>query len=400
MHQLSHTALMDVGANARHFNRAETAAQLVRLRAFLRDFVARLGDAQIVPPVLATINPPMWEAAHVAWFAEWWCVRGAYNTPGGGTRADRDSAWVDCDGFLDSNKIAHDERWQLPQLTRLSALDYLDRSLALTLAALQRADETDAGLYPFRLSMFHEAMHLEALAWAAQTLGWVRPAWVRVVQDTRQSGETMVAAARPSGEAMVAAARPSVGQRDAGFSFDNERDAHEVSLAQFAIDRAPISNAQFLQFVESGEYFSGTGQLHPNCWRNLSGDWQVRSFDSWLPLNLRAPVIHVSAMAAHAYCQWAGRRLPTEHEWAVAAARGAIEWGDSVWEWTASTFAPYPGFVADRYREYSAPWFDGKHHVLRGGSHATLDIMHHARYRNYFLPQRSDVFAGFRTCNL
>jgi len=111
-------------------------------------------------------------------------------------------------------------------------------------------------------------------------------------------------------------------------------------------------------------------------------------------------VVHVSALEADAYCAWAGVRLPTEMEWQAAAADRRIDWGGNVWEWTVSTFAPYTGFTPDRYREYSAPWFDGKHRVLRGGSYATLDIMHHASYRNYFLPHRSDVFAGFRTVAL
>lgn len=389
MQQLSHTALLDVGLRARHFNRAEIAAQLMRLRGYLHDFVATLSDVQIAPPVVATLSPPLWEAAHVAWFAEWWCVRGAYNTTDGETRADRDSVWVDSDAFLNSNLIAHAARWHLPQLTREAALDYLDRSLAATLAALDRADETDAGLYPFRLAMFHEAMHLEALAWAAQTLGWARPAWVRVLQDMHQPGDIT-----------VTAVSESVGHRAEGFSFDNERDGHAVSVDDFAIDHTPVSNAQFLQCVESGEYLARTGQTHPRYWRNADATWQARSFDTWLPLDPRAPVIHVSAAEADAYCHWAGRRLPTEHEWEIAATRGAIDWGNGVWEWTATAFAPYAGFTADRYREYSAPWFDGKHRVLRGGAHATLDVMHHARYRNYFLPQRGDVFAGFRTCNL
>ena len=361
----------------------------MRLRAYLREYVSTLSDAQIAPPVVPTLSPPLWEAAHVAWFAEWWCVRDAYNTADGQTRADRDSVWINGDTFLNSNDIPHPARWRLPQLTRATTLDYLDRSLALTLAALDRADESDAGLYPFRLAMFHEAMHLEALAWAAQTLAWARPAWVSPLPNIHRPGEIE-----------MTNAIEWIGCRDHGFSFDNERDGHEAPVDDVTIDHKPVSNAQFLQFIESGEYLARTGQIHPAYWREAESGWQARSFDLWVPLDPRAPVIHVSAVEADAYSHWVGRRLPTEFEWEIAAKRGLIDWGNSVWEWTASPFAPYAGFSADRYREYSAPWFDGKHRVLRGGSHATLDIMHHARYRNYFLPERSDVFAGFRTCSL
>ncbi len=390
MQQLSHTALIETGLRARSLGRAEVGAQLVTLRACLCEFVATLTDAQLAPPVNASVNPPLWEAAHVAWFAEWWCVRDAYNTADGDTRADTPSLWPACDGFLNSNLIAHEARWCLPNLTRGETMDYLNRSLAATLARLDSADDSADALYPFRLAMFHEAMHLEALAWAAQTLSWPMPAWVAPLQDMHRPGDIR-----------VAATRERIGhQSTTAFSFDNERDGFEVVLDAFAIDHTPISNAQFQQFVESGEYLARSGCAHPSYWREVASGWQARSFDAWLPLDPRAPVIHVSAVEADAYCHWAGRRLPTEHEWEVAALRGLIDRGNSVWEWTASTFAPYPGFSADRYREYSAPWFDGKHRVLRGGSHATLDIMHHARYRNYFLPHRRDVFAGFRTVSL
>lgn len=373
--------MLDVGLRARCFNRAEISAQLLRLRVFLRDFVSTLSDAQLAPTVMTTINPPLWEAAHVAWFAEWWCVRNAYNTADGETRADRDSVWINCDAFLNSNLLAHPARWHLLPLTRATTLDYLDRSLALTLAALDRVDDTDAGLYPFRLVMFHEAMHLEAVAWAAQTLGWTRPAWVldapcRVVSWARSAHH---------------------GVATTGFSFDNEREPWAQVIPACNIASEPVSNAAFARFIESEIYEDTLAKSHPNFWRNSANGWQQRRFDTWIDLAPDEPVIHVSALQADAYCAWASVRLPTEFEWQTAAADGRIAWGGNVWEWTVSTFAPYPGFKPDCYREYSAPWFDGKHRVLRGGSYATLDIMHHTSYRNYFLPHRSDVFTGFRT---
>lgn len=387
MQQLSHTAILDVGSRARCFNRAETAAQLQRLRKYSRDFVCALSEAQIAPQAMAaaTISPPLWETAHVAWFAEWWCVRDAYNTADGVTRADRESVWAECDGFLNSNVIAHAARRNLPQLTRATVLNYLDRSLQLTLTALERVDETDAGLYPFRLAMFHEAMHLEALAWAAQTLGWPRPAWVLDAPRCYVYEDTDVDVPRVD---------------ESGFSFDNEREPQMPHIAAFNIAREPVSNAEFARFVESATYPRTLAKAHPNFWRNSANGWQQRRFDTWIDLAPDEAVVHISALEADAYCTWAGVRLPTEVEWQAAAVDGRIHWGGNVWEWTVSTFAPYPGFMPDRYREYSAPWFDGQHRVLRGGSYATLDIMHHASYRNYFLPHRSDVFAGFRTVSL
>lgn len=108
-------------------------------------------------------------------------------------------------------------------------------------------------------------------------------------------------------------------------------------------------------------------------------------------------MIHVSAWEAEAYARWAGRRLPTAAEWEHAAAtQPAFAWGRSVWEWTASTFTPYPGFAPGPYRDYSAPWF-GDHRELRGGAFATHPRLHDLRYRNFFQPGRNDVFTGFRT---
>jgi len=196
-----------------------------------------------------------------------------------------------------------------------------------------------------------------------------------------------------------------------GFAFDNELPAHPILLDDFEIDTTPLSVGEYLQFVEAGGYdqpaywpgeaghWRAQANLRaPQRWRRRDGQWEQRWFDHWVPLAPQQTLIHVSAWEAEAYCLWAGRRLPRAAEWEHAArsAGAAFQWGGSVWEWTADAFQPYAGFAPGPYRDYSAPWF-GSHRELRGGAWATHERMHDAHYRNFFLPGRADVFAGFRT---
>ena len=136
----------------------------------------------------------------------------------------------------------------------------------------------------------------------------------------------------------------------------------------------------------------------PRYLRRSGKAWQQWRHGRWTDLDPALPACHLTQHEALAWCAWAGRRLPTEAEWEAAALQRpeAFRWGD-VWEWTASAFAPYPGFTPHPYRDYSAPWFDGRP-VLRGASFATQPRLRWPRYRNYFPPERNDIFAGLRSC--
>jgi ergothioneine biosynthesis protein EgtB len=384
-----------------------------RTRALTRD----LGGEQLFGPRLAIVNPVLWELGHVAWFQERWCLR---------LRADESlSAGVleGADALYDSAKVAHDTRWDLPLPGLAATLAYQDKVLERVLERLEREPDNPWLAYFVQLAIFHEDMHGEAFHYTRQTLGYADPLGDGALQDgAALPGDVDV----PGGTFLIGASRNS------GFHFDNEKWAHPVQVAPFRIARAPVSNRQYLEFVREERVSA------PRYWMERDGEWLERRFSDWVPLQGDLPVMHVDWHEANAYCRYAGRRLPSEAEWEVAASlanggRRRYPWGDSpeagranlggsgrvpvggfasgdssagcrqmignVWEWTSSVFAPYPGFVRDPYVEYSEPWF-GTHKVLRGGSFATPARLIANSWRNFYTPDRGDVFAGFRTCAL
>jgi len=419
-----------------------TLTEDARERSFA--LIADLSDAQLIGPRLAIVNPLLWEIGHVAWFQEHWVLN-----EGLGAAPLR----PDADALYDSSAVAHDTRWTLPLPSRSETLAYARAVRDGVLERLRRAADPEL-LYLTLYAVFHEDMHGEAFTYTRQTLGYPAP---------RLPAEAIEPAGPLPGDVEVPGGHFLLGPtQEAAFVFDNEKWAHDVELRPFRIARAPVTQAELARFVDDHGYdrpelWSAAGWSwraaaaaeHPLYWRRSPHGWERRDFDRWLALEPHRPALHVNWYEAEAFCHWAGRRLPSEAEWEAAAAgepaagaRGlsshkrAFPWGDeaptarhanldgrgmgcadvaafaagdsafgcrqmvgNVWEWTSGAFEPYPGFTPDMYRDYSQPWF-GTHKVLRGGCWVTRGRLLRNTWRNFYTPDRRDVWAGFRTCAL
>jgi ergothioneine biosynthesis protein EgtB len=308
----------------------------------------------------------------------------------------------------------------------------------------------------FAMVMEHELMHQETLLYMMQRLPpeqLVRPAGPPpyVLTPGRPAGKV------PTAKVEIPAGTATIGARfdELPFGWDNEFAAIAAAVPAFRIDATPVTNAQFLAFVEDGGYRRAAlwddedgvwrghaGIEHPAVWELIDGRWMYRALFDRLPLEQVADwPVYVSLAEARAFARWRGERLPTEAEfhraafghpdggerhlpWGEAAPaerhgnfgfrhwaptpvgthpEGASAWGvqDLIgdgWEWTNSVFAGLPGFTAyiPGYAGYSADFFDGKHYVLKGGSWATADALVRPSFRNWFQAHYPYVFAKFR----
>lgn len=365
-------------------------------------------------PNMEQLNPPLWELGHIGWFQEWWISRNLQRHRGvdcDPLAARLASIERQADNWWDDALVPHGRRWDLtlPNLTAVKL--YLLGTLETSLELLEKSAESDHALYFYRLALFHEDMHGESLVTMAQTLGL--PLALKLPGPMVLREPLLVNATRWT---MGSAAQ-------AGFSYDNERPAHEVRVPEFEIDAQPVTWSQFVEFVDDGGYdrcelwhadgwqwlrklAAGEGQLMggraPRYVERIgvaSGAVMQTRFGTLRRMLGAQPAMHVSWWEADAWCRWAGRRLPAEVEWEVAAhtaARRGFRWGE-VWEWTGSTLRGFPGFTADPWRAYSEPCFCS-HKVLRGASFATRERVKSAKFRNFALPQCDHIFVGFRSC--
>jgi len=415
------------------------------------EIVAPLDTAALARQHSPLMSPIVWDLAHVANFEEQWTARAL------GTTADEAGEHARHDHLYDAVRHPRRSRAALPLLGRDESFAYLDRVRARTRACLEDLELsiTDHALlrdgYVWSMLAQHEAQHQETILQAIQIAELAYESHLRDDAEPRRLVVPPHALARTM--VTVPGDDYAIGTDDRRVAYDNERPAHVVRLDRFRIDAAPVTCGAFRAFVDDGGYrrrelwstdgwhwLQDAGVRHPASWLRAPDGWAERAFGRTAPLDPVRPVVHVCWYEADAYARWAGKRLPSELEWEVAAAidpeRGVARrypWGDApptreranldqrtfaplpigayptgrsffgceqmigdVWEWTSSDFAPYPGFVPFPYREYSEVHFGHGYKVLRGGSWATRPVAIRNTFRNWDLPQRRQIFAGFR----
>lgn len=423
--------------------RSRALDALVRARSRTALLTDSVDDDDLVAQHSPLMSPLVWDLAHIGNQEEQWLLR----TVGG-----REALRPDIDSVYDAFEHPRATRPSLPLLppaeARGYAADVRDRVLdVLAATPLEGAGRLADASFAFGMIAQHEQQHDETMLITHQLRKG--PAALTAPAPPAAADAT----ALPS-EVLVPGGPFTMGTSTEPWALDNERPAHQRDIAPFHLDVTPVTCGAYLAFVEDGGYRDprwwapdGYEQIQrhhigaPLFWRREGGQWLRRRFGVLGPVATDEPVLHVSWYEADAYARWAGRRLPTEAEWEKAArhdpATGRsrrFPWGDAdptpdranlgqrhlgpapagaypagasplgvrqligdVWEWTASDFLPHPGFTAFPYREYSEVFFGPGHKVLRGGSFAVDPVACRGTFRNWDLPVRRQIFAGFRT---
>jgi gamma-glutamyl hercynylcysteine S-oxide synthase len=385
--------------------------------ALMRQFEERVPDLRFASdlsvPRMAEALPPLWLLGHVGWFQEYWISRNTQRhlgeqCPPQATRLA--SIEPQADLCFDPALTTRAQRWTASYPDLLSIKAYLLDTLESCLELLDKAGSSDQALYVYRMALAREDQVSEKFFVMAQSLG------------LKISAPELLAQA-PRMPISVPASRWMLGAAEEGFAWDNERPQHAIQVPEFEIDAQPVNWSQFVEFVDDGAYDD------PRWWSHRGWEWlqsldttahgrgprfveQIgagerggavlqRRFGQLQRAASGAPALHISWFEADAYARWAGRRLPTEVEWEMAASKLAgqgFRWGD-VWEWTANTFSPYPGFKASPWLGYSVEHFEHCK-VLRGASFATRARAKLPTYRGFARPHVTGGFYGFRTCAL
>ncbi|MFE4867563.1 ergothioneine biosynthesis protein EgtB [Streptomyces sp. NPDC056682] len=419
--------------------RALTA--LTAARARTGALTTSVDDHELTAQHSPLMSPLVWDLAHIGNQEEQWLLRAV---------AGQDAIRPEIDSLYDAFEHPRATRPSLPLLApaeaRRYAADVRGRALdVLERTPLRGGPLTDGG-FAFGMIAQHEQQHDETMLITHQLRGG--PAALTAPEPPTGTTEGLPA------EVLVPGGPFSMGTSAEPWALDNERPAHHRVVSAFHLDTTPVTCGAYLRFIEDGGYGdarwwepAGWDMVRehdlsaPLFWRREGGQWLRRRFGVTEPVPNDEPVLHVSWYEADAYARWAGRRLPTEAEWEKAARHDPVSgrsrrypWGDAdpteahanlgqrhlrpapagaypqgqsplgirqligdVWEWTSSDFLPYPGFVAFPYREYSEVFFGPGHKVLRGGAFSVDEVACRGTFRNWDLPVRRQIFAGFRT---
>ena len=422
--------------------REEIARLLQEARARTLLLVGGLSDEDLHRQHDPLMSPIIWDIGHIAHFEELWLTQ----------NLDGPIEFSEMPGMYNPFEHPRATRAALPIPPLAEMLSRLSEIREKVLSRLESVDFDDANPlladgYVYHMVLQHEYQHNETILQTLQ-LKLGAPYDARRRPAPRPPAEPM----NLSGMVAIQAGTYTMGTDDRVEAYDNERPRHEVEIEAFEIDRLPVTNADYIEFIQQGAYtdarlWSEAGQkwladsaaIAPKYWERDGDQWTSHSMNGSGPVDPARPVCHVSYYEAEAFAKWAGKRLPTETEWEIAASwdpatRSArkFPWGGSIsvddanvdqllfdttpvgtyasnvsplgcygmigdtWEWTSTDFAGYPGFTAFPYPEYSEEFFGTDYKVLRGGSWATRPGAIRNTFRNWDYPIRRQIFSGFR----
>ena len=376
-------------------------------------------------------SPPKWHLAHVTWFFETFILKPNLEN----YQPFNEAFEVLFNSYYNGigEQFPRSKRGHLSRPTVAETLNYRDY-VDERMNKLLMQDLPEETRFAISLGVHHEQQHQELIFTDLKyNLGHnpLHPAYQTALNAEHMEQTPSVAdlAYRKfkGGIYKVGTNRPTAAE----FVYDNESPIHDVLLQDFQIADRLVTNQEFLNFIEADGYTQpalwlsdawssvASQKPHPLYWRQINGDWFEYTLNGLLPLQLNAPVCHVSGYEADAYARWSGRRLPTEAEWEIAARDLNLEgnfagtgrlhpqpisdknksyqmFGD-VWEWTSSSYSPYPGFkeFPGKLGEYNGK-FMANQLVLRGGSCVTSEDHIRLTYRNFFYPKDRWQFSGIR----
>ncbi|HEY5087066.1 MAG TPA: ergothioneine biosynthesis protein EgtB [Gemmatimonadaceae bacterium] len=417
-------------------------AKLTEARARTLLLVSPLSDEDLRAQHDSLMSPILWDLGHIVHFEELWLTR---NLSG-------PIEFSEMPGMYNPFEHPRATRAALPlpslgSLVNMAAEIRTDVLEVLRTAELASTHPLLAGGFVYNMVLQHEYQHNETILQTLQLKAGAPYRASRVAVVPTRGDDKFDRMIR------IEAGEYPIGTDDHASAYDNERPRHIVSVAAFEIDGAPVTNGAYAEFMADDGYrrldlwsdagrawLSNSGAGAPRHWTLTSDGWMSRTMDVTAPLAPDHPVCHVCYYEADAYACWAGKRLPTEQEWEIAASWNQattsaqpFPWGDAeptmllanvdqlsfgtapvgafernvsplgcygmigdVWEWTSTNFMGYPDFVAYPYPEYSEAFFGDQYKVLRGGSWATRSGAIRNTFRNWDYPIRRQIFSGFR----
>lgn len=412
----------------------ELCDRYLGVRSFSLKLCETLSPEDCCLQSMENASPVRWHLAHTSWFFETFLLK-----QDSGYQVFDENYEVLFNSYYNAvgKQFPRHQRGLLSRPTledTFAYRDHVDQAVAERIKGSGNADDSALASI-VELGIQHEQQHQELILTDLKHLFSLNPLFpvYHEGQAASASSQTASSSWLPGEEGVF-----EIGHAGEGFAFDNEGPRHRVFLEPYEIASHPVSTREFLEFVEDGGYsrpelwlsmgwdfVKRLGWAHPYYWFNVDGGWQEFTLAGLRPLDLAAPVSHVSYFEADAYARWAGARLPTEAEWEVQASKVPREgnfadnliannrvihpigksdksetasqmFGD-VWEWTSSSYSPYPGFspAPGALGEYNGKFMCNQY-VLRGGSVATSSSHIRSTYRNFFSPESRWQFSGFR----